>query len=83
MPNSLRDVRESEGLSRAALARVAGLNERTLKRIEDEDDGYTPTAVTMNKLCNALNRRQERIRDYQLSDVFPGHQRQRKEPQNP
>jgi transcriptional regulator with XRE-family HTH domain len=83
MPNSLRDVREGEGLSRAALAREARLNERTLKRIEDEEDGHTPTPATMNKLCNALNRRQERIREYQLSDVFPDQQKQRKEQQNP
>jgi DNA-binding XRE family transcriptional regulator len=86
MPNSLRDVREGEGLSRAALAREAHLSDRTLKRIEDEEDGYTPTPVTMNKLCNALNRRQERTRDYKVSDVFPDDQeqrQQRKEPQNP
>ncbi len=71
MLTRLRDVREREGLSRAALAREARLNERTLKRIEDEEDGYAPTPVTMNKLCNALNRRQDRVREYSLNDIFP------------
>lgn len=83
MPNSLRDVRESEGISRAALAREARLSDRTLKRIEDEEDGYAPTPVTMNKLCNALNRRDERTRDYKLSDVFPDSPKQRQERKEP
>lgn len=71
MPSNLRKVREGEGLSRAALAREARLNERTLKRIEDDEDGYTPTRVTMNKLRNALNRIPTCTREYDLADLFP------------
>jgi transcriptional regulator with XRE-family HTH domain len=71
MLSNLRQLREREGLSRAALAREARLNERTLKRIEDGEDGYSPTRVTMNKLRNALNRNPTRSRDYELADLFP------------
>lgn len=73
MTSNLRRVREGEGLSRAALAREARLSERTLKRIEDGEQGYEPTPVTMNKLRNALNRRPDAGRKYELIDLFPDH----------
>jgi transcriptional regulator with XRE-family HTH domain len=74
MSNKLREVREGEGLSRAALAREARLSDRTLKRIEDGEKGYNPTPVTMNKLRNALNRIPMASRKYDLSDIFPDHE---------
>jgi len=71
MSSNLREVREGEGLSRAALAREARLSERTLKRIEDGEKGYAPTPVTMNKLRNALNRIPTISRKYDLGEIFP------------
>jgi transcriptional regulator with XRE-family HTH domain len=71
MVSKLREVREGEGLSRAALAREARLSDRTLKRIEDGEKGYQPTPVTMNKLRNALNRVPDVSHTYELADLFP------------
>lgn len=73
MPSRLQEVRESEGLSRAALARAARLSERTLKRIEDGEKGYQPTPVTMNKVRNALNRAPDVSQTYELEELFPGY----------
>lgn len=73
MANRLRELREGEGLSRAALAREARLSDRTLKRIEDGEKGYRPTPVTMNKLRNALNRVPTASRSFELADIFPDH----------
>lgn len=67
--NSLRQLREEEGLSRASLARAAGLSDRTVKRIEDED-GYLPTTVTKHKIRNGLNRTASSGREYELDDLF-------------
>jgi transcriptional regulator with XRE-family HTH domain len=71
MSARLRQLREEEGLSRAALARAAGLSERTIKRIEDGDMEYAPTAVTKNKLRLGLNRSATNRHDYSLTELFP------------
>lgn len=70
MASKLRQVREGEGLSRAALARAAGLSERTIKRIEDEEADYAPTVVTKNKLRNGLNQHASSGQRYALNDLF-------------
>lgn len=58
-------------MSRAALAREASLHERTLKRIEDAEPGYTPTRVTLNKICNGLNRAATSGHRYTIHEIFP------------
>ena len=68
MPKRLRQVRESEGLSRPELARAAGLSDKTLQRAEN---GNAVSGVTRHKIVNALNRRTERLQKYDVSDLFP------------
>lgn len=62
----LRRVREHEGLSRAELARLADVAERTLQRCES---GQQVMGITKHKVLNALNRR-DGLRDYTLADLF-------------
>lgn len=66
--NRVREVRESEGLSRAALALQAGLADRTLKRLES---GAPVAGATKGKVLKALNRLPDRLRNYKAEDVFP------------
>lgn len=63
----LRQAREREGLTRMDLARIAGLAEKTLQRAEA---GEEVSVVTQNRIINALNRRTERLRDYDVADLF-------------
>lgn len=66
--NRLREVRESEGISRAALARSAGLVEKTVQRAEA---GEPVSNVTRHKIVKALNRMPDKLRSYSVDDVFP------------
>jgi transcriptional regulator with XRE-family HTH domain len=67
MPSKLRQVREREGLSRAELAQLSDLSERTIQRGEN---GANITNLTKNRILNALNRRPERLREYEFDDLF-------------
>lgn len=75
MTSNLRKIRESEGLTRAALARMAELSDRTLQRVEG---GEPASAVTIGKIVKALNRLPTRLRTYTNSDVEPAPARARK-----
>lgn len=66
--NRLREIREREGLSRAALARLAELSDRTVQRIEDGGDA---APATVGKLLKGLNRAPNRLQAYSQDDVFP------------
>lgn len=51
----LRSLRESQGLSVAALAKLAGLNRQALYRLESGE--REPTLETAQKLASALGKR--------------------------
>ena len=63
----LREIREKEGLSRAELARLAHLSDKTLLRAES---GGQISKPSQNAIVNALNRRDERLREYTVGRVF-------------
>jgi len=64
--NHLKKLRSAAGLSRAALARLADVNERTVKRIER---GQSSAAHTRHKILNGLNSHTER--KYTYKEVYP------------
>ena len=65
--STLRRIRESEGVQRAELARLSGVSERTLRRVEA---GILVSAVMQNRIVNALNRLPNRHRDYATDDLY-------------
>jgi transcriptional regulator with XRE-family HTH domain len=65
--NRLREAREREGLSRAALARSAGLNDKTLQRAEAGDP---VSSVTLNRIVKALNRLPDALEKYTIERLF-------------
>jgi DNA-binding XRE family transcriptional regulator len=68
--NNLKNIRQDEGIIKAALAREAKLSERHLSRIEDET--VAPTIETANRIKNALNKHKSSSKaDYTLKDIFP------------
>jgi transcriptional regulator with XRE-family HTH domain len=67
MSTNLRTVREQEGLSRAALARAAGVSEKTLQRLEL---GKNASTVTKAKVVKALNRLPDRLQTYTSAGLF-------------
>jgi transcriptional regulator with XRE-family HTH domain len=67
----LREIREREGISRAALARATGLSEKTLQRAEA---GELVSSVTQHRILNAFNKNSDRLRDYDLAELFPAEQ---------
>lgn len=68
MQSHLRAVRESAGLTAAALVRKSGLSDTTIRRAER---GRVVTPVTLNRIVNALNDLVPPDRRVQLRDVFP------------
>ena len=66
-PNRLRGVREQEGVTRAELARLAGISVRTVQRAEE---GQAISLVTKSRILKALNRVQDRAMDYALDYIF-------------
>jgi transcriptional regulator with XRE-family HTH domain len=64
MAGKLREAREKEGLTRAQLARESGVSEKTLQRAEE--DGRKVKGTTRYKIINALNRRKDRLRKYDV-----------------
>lgn len=67
MATKLRRAREREGQSRAALARLAGVSERTLRRAED---GEAISEVTKGKILKGFHKVPDRLRDYSYGDLF-------------
>jgi transcriptional regulator with XRE-family HTH domain len=67
--HGLKEVREREGLTRAALGRAAGVSDRTLRRIEE---GGAVSEATKGKVVKALNRLPDRLADYSVESLFPG-----------
>lgn len=51
--NRLRAIREEHGIERAALAKASGVNERTIRRIEEMDGA--PRLEIKARLVRALN----------------------------
>jgi DNA-binding XRE family transcriptional regulator len=49
----VQELREAAGLSKAALARRAGINERTVRKIES--GSHRPSLTTTMKLAEALD----------------------------
>lgn len=67
MPTHLQEIREAEGLSRAALARLANVSESTIQRAEH---GRTVSRLTKSRILNALNGREMKLRSYDVADLF-------------
>ena len=78
VPNRLETIRVELGLSKAELARLSDLSEKTITRLEDQMDGHRENgerfrAVTYSRILNALNSVRRKIGKAELSqaDVFP------------
>ncbi len=67
--NRLREIRQSvEGITVAALARAAEVNEKTIRKIETrKEKGKVETRVKIVKGLNSLSGGK-----YSLDDIFPG-----------
>jgi DNA-binding XRE family transcriptional regulator len=74
-PNRLTEIREREGIDRAALANAAGISERIIRRIEEVDG--SPRVELKATLVTGLNSLVGSDR-YQTSEVFPGWQKHRR-----
>ena len=68
-PNRVKESRDKEAISRAGLARKAGIAERTIKRVED--NSLTIAPLTKNKLVNGFNVIENKKRTYTLEYLFP------------
>jgi transcriptional regulator with XRE-family HTH domain len=66
--SELQRLRQSEGLSRAQLAREAGVSDRTIKRGED---GAKLRTETRYRIVRGLNSLSEHEPPYEIDDVFP------------
>lgn len=69
--NRLRKVRLAEGLSKAELARLAGISAQTITNIENSNHSARPE--TKHKIVNGLNRNPDKIKTYAVEDVFPDY----------
>jgi transcriptional regulator with XRE-family HTH domain len=58
----IREVRQLKGLSQEELADAAGVNLRTIQRIENNEND--PRAATLNLICKILDLTPEDILDY-------------------
>ncbi len=67
--NLLHSVRAGEGLSRAELARLARVSEKTLGYIENGT--RKPREHTLYRIVNGLNQNPNRTRRFAFEDVFP------------
>jgi transcriptional regulator with XRE-family HTH domain len=68
MGERLRIAREEEGITRAQLARESGVSDKTLERAEK--DGGKVKNTTRYRIVNALNRRGDRLREYDVQELF-------------
>lgn len=67
--NNVENVRTREGLSRARLAKLADLDEKTLKRVEEGTRNVAP--LSKHKIVKALNSLLDKQRTYTFEDLFP------------
>jgi DNA-binding XRE family transcriptional regulator len=74
--NRLQELREREGIPRAALATAAGVSERTIRRVEEVDG--TPRLAIKARLVAALNTLLGQPR-YRTDEVFAGWRPHRRE----
>ena len=68
--NNLREVRLKEGMTAAAIGRLAGVNERTVRDVES---GKRPAReVTLHRILNGINGNPNRIRkqEYTFDEIF-------------
>jgi hypothetical protein len=72
----LADIREREGIGRAALANASGVSERIIRRIEEVDG--SPRIELKAHLVTGLNSLLGSQR-YRADDVFPGWQAHRRD----
>ena len=66
--SELQRLRESEGLSRAELARAGSVSDRTIKRAEE---GENLRPETRYKILRGLNVLSKHDPSYELDQVFP------------
>lgn len=68
--NKIRELRKKKGLSQEELAELAGINLRTIQRIENNES--EPRGNTLHLICKALNINAEELLDYgkQTDDGF-------------
>lgn len=69
LPNNLKQIRQSEGISKAELARLAKISERTISRIES--DMMTGTIETKYRIVKGINSLPDRLKEYTFDDIFP------------
>ena len=63
---NLKEVRPNEGLSAAKLSSLSGVNEKTIREIEN---GKIPwSKVTWGKIIIGLNKNPEKTRTWKVSD---------------
>ena len=67
--NRVQESRKFEAISRAELARIAGLAERTIKRLEDGKNNTSQ--LTKDKIVKAFNGLEGKQRDYTHTYLFP------------
>ncbi len=70
--NRVKASRLDETVSRAEFARLCGLSEKTIARIEA--DLNTPMDITTRKLVNGFNSIPNRRREYTIEYLFPDAQ---------
>lgn len=68
-PNNVEQARRREAVSRAHLARLAGIAEKTLKRVEEAARNVAPR--TKDKILKAFNSLSDKQRSYTFEDLFP------------
>lgn len=67
--NRLKEVRQSEGLTKAELARLTGVSAKTITNIER--NSLKSRRETKQKIILGLNRNPNRTGEYAFEDVFP------------
>jgi uncharacterized Tic20 family protein len=60
--NKIRELRKKKGLSQEELAELAGINLRTIQRIENNES--EPRGNTLHLICKALDVNAEELLDY-------------------
>lgn len=66
--NKVQESREDEALSRAQLARFAGVNEKTIRNVEEEL--RQTVKLTKIKIVNGFNSIPNKKREYSLKYLF-------------
>jgi len=69
--NNVHEYRRELGLRKVELARLSGLSDKTIQRIERQEKNFEET--TYRKIFNALNkqRRKDELPELRYEEVFP------------